>query len=133
MAERGPVVVDWPNAARGDGLTDVGLTYVLLTCPEMPAPRAVQLAAQPVRLLLARMFASRYRGPDLDARIAVGRGHEGAGPELRPRRGGELPAAGGQDAPPDCPLTRRVGRAVAPTTVCNTPNFQGYPVLFVSA
>jgi len=70
MSERGPVVVDWPNAARGDGLTDVGLTYVLLTCPEMPAPRMVQLAAQPVRLLLARMFASRYRGPDLDARIA---------------------------------------------------------------
>ena len=71
MAERGPVVVDWPNAARGDGLTDVGMTYVLLTCPEMPAPRIAQLAAQPVRLLLARMFAGRYRGTELDARIAV--------------------------------------------------------------
>ena len=71
MAARGPVVIDWPNAARGDGITDVALTYVLLTCPEMPASRAVQIAVQPVRRLLARIFASRYRGAELDARIAM--------------------------------------------------------------
>ncbi len=61
MSERGPVVIDWPNAARGDGLSDVALTYVLLTCPKMPAPRITQLAAQPLRLLLARSFTRRYR------------------------------------------------------------------------
>ena len=33
MTTRGPVVIDWTNAARGDPLIDVGLTYVLLTCP----------------------------------------------------------------------------------------------------
>lgn len=71
MAERGPVVIDWPNAARGDGLTDVALTYVLLTCPQMPGPRIAQIAAQPVRLVLARMFAGRYRGRPLDARITT--------------------------------------------------------------
>ena len=71
MAERGPVVIDWPNAARGDGLTDVALTYVLLTCPQMPGPRIAQIAAQPVRVHLAATFARRYRGPELDARIAT--------------------------------------------------------------
>ena len=71
MAERGPVVIDWTNAARGDGLTDVGLTYVLLTCPKMPAPRIAQLAAQPLRLLLGRRFTRRYRGEALDRHIAA--------------------------------------------------------------
>src|SRR5664279_1779288 len=32
MTKRGPVVIDWTNASRGEPLTDVGLTYVLMTC-----------------------------------------------------------------------------------------------------
>ena len=39
LSPRGPVVIDWTNAARGDALTDSAFTYVLLTCPQMPAPR----------------------------------------------------------------------------------------------
>lgn len=71
MSPRGPVVIDWSNAARGDGLTDVASTYVLLTAPDMPGPKAVQVALQPVRQGLGRAFARRYRGPELDARIAL--------------------------------------------------------------
>ena len=71
LSERGPVVIDWANAARGRGLSDVALTYVLLTCPQMPGPRILQLAAQPARVGLARMFAHRYRGNDLVERIAA--------------------------------------------------------------
>ena len=68
--ERGPVVIDWSNASRGDGLFDVGVTYVLLTCPAMPGPAALRIVAKPVRALLAREFTKRYRGRALDARIA---------------------------------------------------------------
>jgi aminoglycoside phosphotransferase (APT) family kinase protein len=68
--ERGPVVIDWANASRGDALFDIGVTYVLLTCPQMPGPAAVRLIAKPIRTLLARTFVERYRGPRLDARIA---------------------------------------------------------------
>ena len=32
--ERGPVVIDWTNASRGDGLFDVGVTYVLVDVPD---------------------------------------------------------------------------------------------------
>jgi len=71
LSARGPVVIDWANAARGDGLSDVALTYVLLTCPEMPGPRVLQIAAQPARNGLARLFARRYRGSNLAERIAV--------------------------------------------------------------
>jgi aminoglycoside phosphotransferase (APT) family kinase protein len=71
MSAHGPVVIDWSNAARGEALSDVALTYVLLTCPRMPGPRALQIAVQPARVGLARLFARRYRGKDLGARIAV--------------------------------------------------------------
>jgi aminoglycoside phosphotransferase (APT) family kinase protein len=71
LSPRGPVVIDWSNASRGEGLTDVALTYVLLTCPRLPGPRALQIAAQPARIGLARLFTRRYRGKDLDERIAV--------------------------------------------------------------
>jgi aminoglycoside phosphotransferase (APT) family kinase protein len=69
MTRRGPVVIDWTNAARGDPLTDVALTYVLLTCPRAPLPFALRGALQPSRLLLARVFTARYRSHDLDQRI----------------------------------------------------------------
>jgi aminoglycoside phosphotransferase (APT) family kinase protein len=68
--DRGPVVVDWANAARGDALTDVGITYVLLTCPEMPGPAVLRAIARPLRSLIARLFVKRYRGPELEAHIA---------------------------------------------------------------
>jgi aminoglycoside phosphotransferase (APT) family kinase protein len=71
LSARGPIVIDWTGAARGHPLTDVAMTYVLLTCPRMPAPRAVQLLVQPARLVLARAFARRYRGPELHVHLAA--------------------------------------------------------------
>ena len=71
LSAGGPVVIDWSNAARGEALSDVALTYVLLTCPRMPGPRLLQIAAQPAREGLARLFARRYRGRGLTERIAA--------------------------------------------------------------
>ncbi len=65
----GPIVIDWSNAARAHGLTDVALTYVLLTCPEMPGSRMINAAATPLRTYLARTFAARYKGRALDERL----------------------------------------------------------------
>jgi len=71
LSASGPVVIDWANAARGDGLSDVALTYVLMTCPRMPGPRVLQIAAQPARVGLARLFVRRYQGRALTERIAA--------------------------------------------------------------
>jgi aminoglycoside phosphotransferase (APT) family kinase protein len=84
MAARGPVVIDWTNAARGKGLTDVAATYVLLTCPEMPGSRALQLAVQPARIALARLFTRRYRGRELQARIAAAADLKALDPNFSP-------------------------------------------------
>src|SRR5439155_5866432 len=70
LSARGPVVIDWTGASRGEALTDSCLTYVLLTCPQMPAPRVVQVLAKPARAFLARTFARRYRGSAFDAHLA---------------------------------------------------------------
>jgi aminoglycoside phosphotransferase (APT) family kinase protein len=71
LSARGPVVIDWTGASRGRPLTDVALTYVLLTCPQMPAPRFVQVLSKPARAFLAKSFARRYRGTDFDAHLAL--------------------------------------------------------------
>lgn len=70
MTCRGPVVIDWTNAACGHPLTDAGLTYVLFTCPTAPMPLAARIAVQPFRVAMARVFARRYRGPDFKAHTA---------------------------------------------------------------
>jgi aminoglycoside phosphotransferase (APT) family kinase protein len=71
LSHHGPVVIDWANAAAGEAMSDIAASCVLLTCPEMPAPRLVQLLAQPARAYLARAFARRYRGPTFESCLAV--------------------------------------------------------------
>ena len=84
LSPRGPVVIDWTNAARGDALTDSAFTYVLLTCPQMPAPRVVQVLTKPARGFLARRFAHRYRGPAFDAHLAVAAEMKALDPHMSP-------------------------------------------------
>ena len=38
LTQRGPVVIDWPNAARGPGAADVAHTWVVLAC-SLPTTR----------------------------------------------------------------------------------------------
>jgi len=70
ITQSGPIVIDWPNAARGSALIDVAITVVLLTCPQMPGSRALNRIVQPMRESLARTFASRYKGRALDEKLA---------------------------------------------------------------
>jgi aminoglycoside phosphotransferase (APT) family kinase protein len=39
LSAKGPVVIDWPNAARGTGDVDVAATWVLLASASIPAGR----------------------------------------------------------------------------------------------
>lgn len=39
LSAHGPVVIDWPNARRGDGDADVALTWVLVAAGRMPNRR----------------------------------------------------------------------------------------------
>jgi aminoglycoside phosphotransferase (APT) family kinase protein len=70
MTARGPVVIDWSNAAVGKPLTEIGLSYVLLVGPQMPAPWIVRTLIHPPRVGIGRLFLHRYRGPALAERVA---------------------------------------------------------------
>src|SRR5262249_52240396 len=70
MTARGPVVIDWTNAAGGGPLLHGALTYVLLTCPRAPLPAPARRLLQPLRGVVGRLFIERYSSSELDARIA---------------------------------------------------------------
>ena len=63
ITARGPVVIDWTNAAGGAPLLDVGLTYVLLTCPRPPVPRVLGAALRPFRRAMATAFRASIPRP----------------------------------------------------------------------
>jgi len=71
VSARGPVVIDWPNARRGDPMCDVALTYALMTCARIPVPRPAAAALGRVREpMIRRAFAGRYLGPAFWRRVA---------------------------------------------------------------
>lgn len=70
ITARGPVVIDWTNAAQGAPLTDVGLTYVLLTCAQGPMSFLMRNLLRPARAVMARVFSQRFRGPAFDEHVA---------------------------------------------------------------
>ena len=41
LSARGPVVIDWTNAAAGDPMTDIALTWVLVASGGIPRSRLV--------------------------------------------------------------------------------------------
>ncbi|HUI48853.1 MAG TPA: phosphotransferase [Acidimicrobiia bacterium] len=72
MSPRGPVVIDWPNARRGEAMADVAVTYALVTCGRIPLPRPVAAALGTVRTpLVRRAFATRYLGPEFYRSVEV--------------------------------------------------------------
>jgi aminoglycoside phosphotransferase (APT) family kinase protein len=71
MAPGGPVVIDWPNARRGEPMVDVAVTYALMLSGHIPLPRPVAAAMNAVRTpIVRRWFAKRYVGPDFYRRVA---------------------------------------------------------------
>jgi aminoglycoside phosphotransferase (APT) family kinase protein len=60
----GPVVIDWPNAARGDPLVDIVLAWVLMAAGEVPSNRVIGAVLGRARAILIKGFLADL-GPDL--------------------------------------------------------------------
>jgi aminoglycoside phosphotransferase (APT) family kinase protein len=56
MAGGGPMVIDWPNAVRGDPAVDVALTWALIASGEIPAGRVLGAVMGMGRGLLLNAF-----------------------------------------------------------------------------
>lgn len=56
VTDKGPVVIDWPNAARGDPAVDIGLAWVLMVAGEVPSGRLIGAVLGWARGLLVNGF-----------------------------------------------------------------------------
>lgn len=60
MTSRGPVVIDWPNAVRGDPSVDVALTWVLMACGSIPGGGAKTAVLGRFRASLVKSFLGHF-------------------------------------------------------------------------
>jgi tRNA A-37 threonylcarbamoyl transferase component Bud32 len=64
ISPRGPMVIDWSNASRGEAADDVALTWAILATSVVPGPLPFRVVAKAGRDLLVDAFLS---GVDADA------------------------------------------------------------------
>lgn len=60
VARQGLVVIDWPNAARGDAAADVALTWALMAAGSIPSGRARAMLLARGRRFLVDSFLGRF-------------------------------------------------------------------------
>jgi aminoglycoside phosphotransferase (APT) family kinase protein len=60
ISSRGPVVIDWPNAVRGDPAVDVGVAWMLMAVGEIPGGRMKAAALGFGRSLLVKSFLASF-------------------------------------------------------------------------
>ncbi len=65
IGANGPVVIDWPNAARGDPLVDVVLAWVLMAAGEIPSNPIIGAILGRARAVLIKGFLDTV-ATDLD-------------------------------------------------------------------
>jgi aminoglycoside phosphotransferase (APT) family kinase protein len=70
VTPKGPVVIDWPNAARGDGNTDIALTWVLLVAGGIPVGRLKATVLGWGRALLVESLLDRFDRPAVSAQLS---------------------------------------------------------------
>jgi hypothetical protein len=65
MGAEGPMVIDWTNAASGDPLADVALTWALIASGEVPTGRLQSMILGMGRDLLLKAFLKPFQGEAL--------------------------------------------------------------------
>lgn len=84
LTSRGPVVIDWTNAATGAPLTDVAMTYVILKIARNPMPPVIRQIANRFRNQMVKAFIARYPTPALNAAITYAAELKLLDPNLHP-------------------------------------------------
>jgi aminoglycoside phosphotransferase (APT) family kinase protein len=70
MTARGPVVIDWPNAVRGDASVDVALSWVLMACGAVPSGGLKAALLGRFRASLVKSFLGHFDPDPLRAVLA---------------------------------------------------------------
>ena len=70
MTSRGPVVIDWTNAVRGDPPLDVAVTWALMSCGEIPGGGAKVAVLGRFRARLVKSFLAHFDLAPVRGRLA---------------------------------------------------------------
>jgi aminoglycoside phosphotransferase (APT) family kinase protein len=70
MSPRGPIVIDWANAVRGDPNTDVALTWILISAGEVPTRGVKGKLVGLIRGQLIRGFIGAFDAGEIAADVA---------------------------------------------------------------
>jgi tRNA A-37 threonylcarbamoyl transferase component Bud32 len=60
LSPKGPVLIDWTNAARAAAPADVAMTWLLLTAAEIPGSGVQAMAARAFRGMFVRSFLGHF-------------------------------------------------------------------------
>jgi tRNA A-37 threonylcarbamoyl transferase component Bud32 len=60
VSSHGPVLVDWTNSARGEGATDVALTWLLMTAAQIPGGPVQAAMGRALRGIFVRSFLDHF-------------------------------------------------------------------------
>jgi aminoglycoside phosphotransferase (APT) family kinase protein len=60
LSPKGPVVIDWTNAARGVGAADVALIWLVMIAAELPEGRVQAVVGRVFRRLFIRSFLGHF-------------------------------------------------------------------------
>jgi thiamine kinase-like enzyme len=71
LTSRGPFVIDWANASRGEAADDIALTWVILTTSTIPGPLPFRALARSGRDLLLNAFLERVDTAAARERLAT--------------------------------------------------------------
>jgi hypothetical protein len=71
LSARGPMVIDWSNASRGEAADDVALTWVILSTSSIPGPLPFRLLARAGRNLLIDAFLAGVDAAAASKRLAT--------------------------------------------------------------
>jgi aminoglycoside phosphotransferase (APT) family kinase protein len=71
MSPRGPIVIDWTNAVRGDPNTDVALTWALISAGEVPTSGVTGKLVRLIRARLIRGFIGAFDRDDVGREVGA--------------------------------------------------------------
>jgi len=71
MSPRGPVVIDWTNAVRGNPNTDVALTWTLISAGEVPTSGVTGKLVGLIRARLIRGFIGAFDRGDIEREVGA--------------------------------------------------------------
>ena len=69
LSPRGPVLIDWTNAARGTEATDVAATWLLMVCAEIPGNRMLRAIGSILRRVFVQAFLAQFSRPAVRAAL----------------------------------------------------------------